>query len=87
MPSPNLSGNSISNTSSELSLEQTAMIKEVFDLFDTDGEGMLEESELAPAIFAMGFSTHNHHQMAKALINQSKGGSISLFQFTELMRG
>ncbi len=72
----------------ELSEEQTAMIQEVFKLFDTDGKGKLAEVGLASAIFSMGFSTRNHHEMAKSLLSQcSDDGTLSLQQFTELMRG
>ena len=70
----------------ELSGEQKTMIQEVFHLFDTDGQGQLEEKELAGAIFAMGFSTNNHHKMAKNLISKYNG-SLSLDQFAELMAG
>ena len=70
----------------ELSLEQTKMMRDVFNLFDTDGMGSLEEGELATAIFAMGFSTSNHREMAKSLISQYNG-SLNLEQFTELMGG
>ena len=70
----------------ELSVEQKTMIQEVFHLFDTDGQGQLEEKELAGAIFAMGFSTNNHHRMAKNLISKYNG-SLSLEQFRELMAG
>ena len=72
----------------ELSDDQTAMIQEVFKLFDTDSKGKLTEVGLASAIFSMGFSTHNHHQMAQSLLSQfSDDGTLSLQQFTELMRG
>jgi Ca2+-binding EF-hand superfamily protein len=71
-----------------ISEEQAAMIQEVFKLFDTDGRGKLSEVGLASAIFSMGFSTHSHHQMAKSLLSQfSEDGTLSLQQFTELMRG
>ena len=70
----------------ELSVEQKAMIQDVFHLFDTAGQGQLDEKELAGAIFAMGFSTNNHHKMAKNLISKYNG-SLSLEQFTELMAG
>ena len=70
------------------SSEQALMLKEVFQLFDTDGKGQLGEKELASAIFAMGFSTQQHHKMAKTLLSQfSENGNLSLAQFTELIRG
>jgi Ca2+-binding EF-hand superfamily protein len=39
----------------ELSPEQEVHIKEIFDLFDTDGDGTIDEEELPPAMFALGF--------------------------------
>ena len=60
------------------------MVQGVFKLFDADGQGKLEEGELAAAIFAMGFSTREHRTMAKDLVGQYSG-SLSLEQFTELI--
>ncbi len=34
---------------------QLALIQEVFELFDTNGEGQLDEEELGSAMFALGF--------------------------------
>jgi hypothetical protein len=45
-------------------LAQEDMIREVFDLFDTDGQQQLDEEELASAIFALGFSQNDHVQVA-----------------------
>jgi hypothetical protein len=42
---------------------QLAMIKEVFDLFDTDGQHQLDEEELALAIYTLGFSQNRHVQV------------------------
>jgi hypothetical protein len=42
---------------------QLMLIREVFELFDTDGEQQLDEEELASAIFAMGFSQHGHAEV------------------------
>lgn len=42
---------------------QSAMIKEVFELFDTDGQNQLDEEELARAIFTLGFSHKGHLQV------------------------
>jgi Ca2+-binding EF-hand superfamily protein len=45
-------------------MRQLAMIKEVFELFDTDGEQQLDEEELALAIYTLGFSQTNHVQVS-----------------------
>ena len=46
---------------------QLTLIREVFELFDTDGEQQLDEAELASAIFAMGFCQHGHAEVLCAL--------------------
>jgi Ca2+-binding EF-hand superfamily protein len=43
--------------------EQLAMIKEVFELFDTDGQQQLDEEELSLAIYTLGFSQTSHVQV------------------------
>jgi hypothetical protein len=35
---------------------QERRVKEVFELFDTDGQIELDEDELASAVYALGFS-------------------------------
>jgi hypothetical protein len=40
------------------------MIKDVFELFDTDGDQQLDEDELARAIHTLGFSQNGHVQVA-----------------------
>jgi hypothetical protein len=44
------------------------MIKEVFELFDTDGQQQLDEEELACAIYTLGFSQNGHIQVGFLLI-------------------
>jgi Ca2+-binding EF-hand superfamily protein len=66
------------------------MIREVFDLFDTDGEGQLDEAELASAIFAMGFSSHNHEELAAIFMDRMDMDGdrrISIYEFIQLMQG
>jgi hypothetical protein len=46
---------------------QLAMIKEVFELFDTDGQHQLDEEELALAIYTLGFSQNRHFQVCHRL--------------------
>jgi Ca2+-binding EF-hand superfamily protein len=41
----------------ELSSEQVAHIEEIFKLFDTDGDGTIDDDELRPAMFALGFQS------------------------------
>jgi hypothetical protein len=42
---------------------QLETIKEVFELFDTDGQHQLDEEELACAIYTLGFSQKGHVQV------------------------
>ncbi len=48
------------------------MIEEIFNLFDTDGEQQLDEEELAAAVFAMGFSQHDHVQVPEQHHNNTE---------------
>jgi Ca2+-binding EF-hand superfamily protein len=41
----------------ELSTQQQAQIKEIFELFDTDGGGTIDTHELSAAMFALGFQS------------------------------
>ena len=63
-------------------------IKEIFDLFDTDGGGTIDQNELNAAMFALGFHTgkvqgKNHDKTGL----QKLGNRITLLQFTSLMKG
>ncbi len=42
---------------------QLTLIKEIFELFDTDGNFLLDEEELALAIYSLGFSQTRHVQV------------------------
>jgi Ca2+-binding EF-hand superfamily protein len=39
---------------------QKKLVKDVFELFDTDGQNELDDEELASAIYALGFSQEGH---------------------------
>ncbi len=43
-----------------LVLVQLRIVKEVFELFDTDGQNELDEVELASALYALGFSQEHY---------------------------
>ena len=65
---------------------QASLVRELFELFDTEGKGRLGEKELASAIYAMGFNTHHHHEIAKILLSQfSEDGHLLMKHFTELI--
>ncbi len=68
---------------------QEALVRELFEIFDTEGKGRLGKAELASAIYAMGFNTRRHHDIASAVLGDPSqdGAGLSLEQFTELIRG
>ncbi len=64
----------------ELSKQQEAQIKEIFDLFDTDGGGTIDAQELSAAMFALGF------QSKSPTVSSRKSGSHSPLPFEVLDR-
>ncbi len=42
---------------------QLKLVKEVFELFDTDGQNELDEDELALAVYALGFSQEDYSEV------------------------
>ena len=76
-----------------LSSTQAAQIKEIFELFDTDGGGCIDQKELQFAMTALGFQTKEHHQKDKhtealEVMNTLMGdGKVTLEEFTALMTG
>jgi Ca2+-binding EF-hand superfamily protein len=77
----------------DLSSAQATQIKEIFELFDTDGGGCIDRKELQFAMTALGFQTQQHHrqdkhQEALEVINTLVGdGKVTLEEFTALMTG
>ncbi len=88
----------------ELSDQQKAQIKEIFDLFDTDGGGSIDCREKDAAFYALGFTpsfgpalqvSHGRSQdsvqeskdSSSAPIEENPSQSISLHEFTQLMKG
>ena len=68
-------------------------IREIFELFDTDGGGCIDQKELQFAMTALGFQTQNRdrqdkHQEAVEVMNTLIGdGKVTLEEFTALMTG
>ena len=76
-----------------LSASQKAQITDVFDLFDTDGGGTIDQKELNYALVALGFQS-KVAKAAKAIISDPTithllegNGSVTLEEFSALMRG
>mmetsp|Transcript_4978 Transcript_4978/g.7495 ORF Transcript_4978/g.7495 Transcript_4978/m.7495 type:complete len:167 (+) Transcript_4978:2-502(+) len=75
----------------ELSEQQKAEVKEAFDLFDTDGSGVIEAKELKVALRALGIEPQKDE--IKRLINEvdrsgkerDATGTIDFKEFLEIM--
>ncbi|OMJ76419.1 hypothetical protein SteCoe_24203 [Stentor coeruleus] len=75
----------------ELTEQQKQEVKEAFDLFDTDGSGVIEAKELKVALRALGFEPQKDE--IKRLINEVGGtggerdatGTIDFKEFLEIM--
>ena len=81
----------------ELSKAQETQIREIFELFDTDGGGTMDRRELDMAMVALGFKA----QPARLVRGRKRGsagsaeveeammqdGSVDLEEFTALMKG
>ena len=77
-----------------LSQEQADQIKEIFELFDTDGGGTMDRKELAIAMCALGLQSDNHSPAQKVSndkmldrIDSDGSNNISLEEFKSLMMG
>jgi Ca2+-binding EF-hand superfamily protein len=76
-----------------LSSAQATQIREIFELFDTDGGGCIDQKELQFAMTALGFQTQQNqrqdkHQEAVEVMNSLVGdGKVTLEEFTALMTG
>lgn len=70
----------------ELSDEQRQDIKEAFDLFDSEGTGMIDTKELKVAIRALGFEPKKEEiKKMIAEIDKDGSGKISFEDFLQLM--
>jgi Ca2+-binding EF-hand superfamily protein len=79
----------------ELSVRQREQIQSAFNLFDTDGNGSMDEEELDAAMLALGFdavarqrATSRHSRGDEVSLDISSAGNcINLANFTTLMQG
>ena len=76
-----------------ISSTQANQIREIFDLFDTDGGGCIDQKELQFAMTALGFQTQEKHRKDKhqealeVMSNLVDDGKVTLEEFTTLMTG
>eukprot|EP01066_Platyproteum_vivax_P011453 Platyproteum_vivax@DN5203_c0_g1_i1.p1 len=66
--------------------EQKQEIKEAFDLFDTDGSGSIDSTELTTAFKALGFEpdVNEIEKMIKE-VDKDGGGSVEFREFLQMM--
>ncbi len=76
-----------------LSGAQATQIREIFELFDTDGGGSIDQKELQFAMTALGFQTHEnqrrdkHEEALEVMDTLVDDGKVTLEEFTALMTG
>ncbi len=85
-PLKQLSGETLESASINISHEEQMQIKDIFDLFDTDGGGSIDSNEMDAAMFALGFRPAPSR--VKESGNDAKESqSLTLDEFTALMKG
>jgi Ca2+-binding EF-hand superfamily protein len=76
-----------------LSDGQAAQIKEIFELFDTDGGGFIDQRELKFAMTALGFQTKatnssgKHKEAIELMDTLMDDGQVTLEEFSALVTG
>ena len=71
-----------------LSAQQEEQIKEIFDLFDTDGGGTIDRGEMDFALVALGFNAPKSNKNNGALVDEIvQDGVVTLEEFSALMMG
>ena len=79
--------------SNALSDAQATQIREIFELFDTDGGGCIDQRELQFAMTALGFQTKENHRATKhkeameVMDDLIGDGKVTLEEFSALMTG
>ncbi len=95
-PTPTPLGQALDTASykrTALSPAQAAQIREIFELFDTDGGGCIDQRELQFAMTALGFQTKENqrttkHKEALEVMDTLIGdGKVTLEEFSALMTG
>jgi Ca2+-binding EF-hand superfamily protein len=88
-PAP-LSQYEIESRQTTLSKQEEDQIKEIFDLFDTDGGGTMDRQELAVAMCALGLQNDLDSKVQENMlstIDSDGSDNISLEEFKALMMG
>ncbi len=69
----------------ELSEQEQTQIKNIFDLFDTDGGGSIDSDEMDAAMFALGFQPASERNCDR--ISGQESRQVTLNDFTSMMKG
>lgn len=95
-PAPTPLGQALDTASykrTALSQAQAAQIQEIYELFDTDGGGCIDQRELQFAMTALGFQTKENHRTTKhkealeVMDDLIGDGKVTLEEFSALMTG
>ncbi len=70
----------------ELSAKEEEQIKEIFELFDTDGGGTMDSRELEAARFALGFDRGQMHKH-EPVRPRTGANLVTLEEFSSMMKG
>jgi Ca2+-binding EF-hand superfamily protein len=72
----------------ELTPKEAEQIREIFELFDTDGGGTMDKQELDAARFALGFDRNQKHKKSsKKNAAPAAPELITLEEFSSMMKG
>ena len=84
-----VSGETLEPGSTYISPQEQMQIKDIFELFETDGGGSIDSNEMDAAMFALGFRP----APSRVKVNTESGNDVKEFQsltldeFTALMKG
>ena len=87
-PPPPPPGQIVESYHISLSTKQQAQIREIFNLFDTDGGGTIDRGEMDLALVALGFNAPKSKKNNGALVDEIvQDGVVTLEEFGALMMG
>jgi Ca2+-binding EF-hand superfamily protein len=68
-----------------LTPQETQQIKDIFELFDTDGGGTIDSEELSAALFALGF--HGNKERRSKTKAEITSTAVTLEDFLSILKG
>ena len=70
-----------------LTSQEQSQIKDIFDLFDTDGGGSIDSDEMDAAMYALGFQPSIGKQHIKEQAGPGNKKVVTVEEFTAMMKG